>query len=80
LNFFGIESAVFDSVTMCKAANIENGVALTSKKQEQSFLNREANISGSGATGSNNNGAVDDALTRVEENIPTLFVIKHYKY
>ncbi len=56
---------------MRKATNIENGAAPKSKKQQQTFLNREANVSGSGAAGSNTNGAVEDALTWVEENIPT---------
>jgi hypothetical protein len=56
---------------MRKATNIENGAAPKSKKQQQSILNREANVSASGATGSNNNGAVEDALAWVEDNIPT---------
>ncbi len=56
---------------MRKATNIENGAAPKNKKQQQTFLNREANVSGSGVAGSNNNGAVEDALTWVEENIPT---------
>lgn len=60
------ESAVFDSITMRKASSAENGSAAKNKKQQQSNLNREANVSGSG-----NNGAVEDALTWVEENIPT---------
>lgn len=51
---------------MRKASSAENGSAAKSKKQQQSNLNREANVSGSG-----NNGAVEDALTWVEENIPT---------
>jgi len=70
LNGF-LESSVFDSVTMRKASNMENGAATKSKKQQQTFLNREANVSGSGNAGSNNNGAVEEALTWVEDNIPT---------
>ncbi|CAF1058358.1 unnamed protein product [Rotaria sp. Silwood1] len=65
------ESAVFDSVTMRKATSIENGSASKSKKQQQAFLNREANVSGSGVGGSNGNDLVEDALTWVEDNIPT---------
>ncbi|CAF1107686.1 unnamed protein product [Adineta ricciae] len=61
------ESAVFDSIVMRKASNMENGAAPKTKKQQQTLLNREANVSGS-ATG---NGAVEDALTWVEDNIPT---------
>ncbi|CAF4135666.1 unnamed protein product, partial [Rotaria sp. Silwood1] len=64
-------SAVFDSVTMRKATSIENGSASKSKKQQQAFLNREANVSGSGVGGSNGNDLVEDALTWVEDNIPT---------
>jgi len=52
---------------MRKATNMENGAASKTKKQQQAFLNREANVSGSGAV----NGAVEDALTWVEDNIPT---------
>jgi hypothetical protein len=66
-----LESAVFDSVTMRKASNMENGAATKTKKQQQAFLNREANVSNSGAGGANGNGAVEDALTWVEDNIPT---------
>ncbi|CAF3927023.1 unnamed protein product [Adineta steineri] len=61
------ESAIFDSVTMRKATNVESGTTPKNKKQQQAFLNREANVSG-GATGQ---GAVEDALTWVEDNIPT---------
>ena len=57
---------------MRKATNVENGAATSkNKKQQQAFLNREANVSGSGAGGANGNGAVEDALTWVEDNIPT---------
>lgn len=66
-HFSSSESAVFDSVTMRKASNVENGAAPKTKKQQQALLNREANVSGS-ATG---NGAVEDALAWVEDNIPT---------
>ncbi len=66
--FFVIESAVFDSVTMRKASTMESGGSSKSKKQQQIFLNREANVS---STGGNNNGAVEDALSWVEDNIPT---------
>jgi hypothetical protein len=52
---------------MRKATNMENGAASKTKKQQQAFLNREANVSGSGTV----NGAVEDALTWVEDNIPT---------
>jgi len=65
------ESAVFDSVTMRKASNMESGGSSKSKKQQQTFLNREANVSGSGIGNSSGNGAVEDALTWVEDNIPT---------
>ncbi|CAF1418853.1 unnamed protein product [Adineta steineri] len=64
------DSAMFDSLTMRKASSIESGGSKT-KKQQQAFLNREANVSGSGAGGSNGNGVVEDALTWVEDNIPT---------
>jgi hypothetical protein len=64
-----LESAAFDSITMRKASNVENGGSSKNKKQHQQiFLNREANVSGSGT---NENGAVEDALTWVEDNIPT---------
>jgi hypothetical protein len=57
---------------MRKATNIENGAAPKSKKQQQSILNREANVSASGgAANSSNNGGVEDALAWVEDNIPT---------
>ncbi|CAF1236747.1 unnamed protein product [Rotaria sordida] len=65
------ESAVFDSVTMRKATNFENSTSSKSKKQQQAALNREANVSGSGVGGSNGNDVVEDALTWVEDNIPT---------
>jgi len=52
---------------MRKATNMENGAASKTKKQQQAFLNREANVSGSATV----NGAVEDALTWVEDNIPT---------
>jgi hypothetical protein len=55
---------------MRKASNVENGTASKNKKQQQAFLNREANISNSGAPGSNTNNAVEEALTWVEDNIP----------
>jgi hypothetical protein len=48
---------------MRKASNMENGGSSKTKKQQQTFLNREANVSGS--------GGVDDALSWVEDNIPT---------
>ena len=55
---------------MRKANSAENGTAAPkSKKQQQAFLNRESNVAG-GATG-NSNGAVEDALNWVEDNIPT---------
>lgn len=54
---------------MRKASNVESGAGAKNKKQQQAFLNREANISG-GATASSN-GAFEDALTFVENNIPT---------
>ena len=50
---------------MRKASNIENGNSTKSKKQQQAYLNREANVSTSG------NGTAEDALTWVEDNIPT---------
>ena len=66
-SFSCLESAVFDSITMRKANSAENGTAAPkNKKQQQAASNREANVSGSA-----NNGSVEDALTWVEENIPT---------
>jgi len=62
-----LESAVFDSVTMRKASSMESGGLSKNKKQQQQYLNREANISGNG----NENDAVEDALSWVEDNIPT---------
>ncbi len=56
---------------MRKANNVENGTALKSKKQQQAFLNREANVSGSANADANTNGTVEDTLTWVENNIPT---------
>jgi len=56
---------------MRKASNVENGNASKSKKQQQTFLNREANVSGGATNNSNTNGAVEDALNYVEDNIPT---------
>ena len=56
---------------MRKATNVENGNATKTKKQQQSFLNREANVSNNGANGTNNEGGVEEALTWVENNIPT---------
>ena len=64
---FDLESAVFDSVTMRKANNLEIGSASKNKKQQQAFLNREANVSSSG----NGGNAVEDTLNWVEDNIPT---------
>jgi hypothetical protein len=62
-----LESAVFDSITMRKASNVESGGSSKNKKQQQIFLNREANVSGNGIGNSN----MEDALTWVEDNIPT---------
>ncbi|CAF2790575.1 unnamed protein product [Rotaria sp. Silwood2] len=56
---------------MRRASNIESGGSLKTKKQQQAFLNREANVSGSGVGGSSGNGTVEDALSWVEDNIPT---------
>ncbi|CAF3424381.1 unnamed protein product [Rotaria socialis] len=56
------ETAVFDSKTMRKATNIENGTASKSKTQQQVSLNREVNVSSVGAGGSNGNGVVEDSL------------------
>ncbi|CAF2943218.1 unnamed protein product [Rotaria sp. Silwood2] len=56
---------------MRRASNIESGGSLKTKKQKQAFLNREANVSGSGVGGSSGNGTVEDALSWVEDNIPT---------
>jgi hypothetical protein len=68
LLFSLLESAIFESVTMRKASNIETGGSAKQKKQQQqAFLNREANIAGS----STGNGTVEDALSWVEDNIPT---------
>ncbi|CAF4530861.1 unnamed protein product, partial [Rotaria socialis] len=55
-------TAVFDSKTMRKATNIENGTASKSKTQQQVSLNREVNVSSVGAGGSNGNGVVEDSL------------------
>jgi hypothetical protein len=68
---FPSESAIFDSVTMRKATSVDAGTASKNKKQQQAFLNREANVSNNGAENGNGNGAVEDALTWVEDNIPT---------
>ncbi len=49
---------------------MESGGLSKNKKQQQQqqqYLNREANVSGNG----NGNDAVDDALSWVEDNIPT---------
>ncbi len=43
------------------------GLSKNKKQQQQQYLNREANISGNG----NENDAVEDALSWVEDNIPT---------
>lgn len=51
--------------------NVESGAGLKHKKQQQAFLSREANVSGSGGGGTDGNGSVEDALTWVENNIPT---------
>jgi len=59
------ESAVFDSVKIRKATNSDGSGSLKSKKQQQAALDRDANVSASG------NGAVEDALTWVEDNIPS---------
>lgn len=56
---------------MRKANNIENGAASKSKKQQQQASNHEANVPSSGAGGTSGNDAVEDALTWVEDNIPT---------
>ena len=69
LSLGSLESAVFDSVTMRKANVLESGGGTKSKKQQQVLANREANVSGGGTA--NSNGAVEDALTWVEDNIPT---------
>lgn len=53
---------------MRKANALESGNSLKSKKQQQAFLSREANVTG--ADGSTN-GTVEDALNWVETNIPT---------
>ena len=71
LSFLRSESAVFDSVTMRKATSVDAGTASKNKKQQQAFLNREANVSNNGAENANGNGGVEDALTWVEDNIPT---------
>lgn len=55
---------------MRKANLLETGgSSAKSKKQQQASANREANVSGGGTA--NSNGAVEDALTWVEDNIPT---------
>ena len=55
-------------MTLRKANVSESGNSLKSKKQQQAFLNREANVSNENGTG---NGAIEDALAWVETNIPT---------
>ncbi|CAF0827553.1 unnamed protein product [Rotaria sordida] len=65
------ESTLFDSITMRRVSNTGNGGLFKTKKQQQTFLNREANVSGSGVGGSSGNGTVEDALSWVEDNIPT---------
>ncbi len=47
---------------MRKATNIEKGAASKSKRQQQTSINREANILSSGTGSSSGNGAVKDAL------------------
>ncbi|CAF1569779.1 unnamed protein product [Rotaria magnacalcarata] len=65
------ESTVFDSITMRKTSNVESGTSSKNKKQQQAFLNREANVSGGGVGGSSGTNTVEDALSWVENNIPT---------
>ncbi|CAF1388468.1 unnamed protein product [Adineta ricciae] len=60
------EPTVLDSITMRKASNIENGGSTKAKKQQQAYLNREANVAGTGV-----GNTVEDALSWVEGNIPT---------
>ena len=56
---------------MRKATSVEAGTAAKNKKQQQAFLNREANVSNNGAENGTGSGGVEDALTWVEDNIPT---------
>jgi len=56
---------------MRKASSVESGLSSKNKKQQQILLNRESNISGNGTGNSSGNGAVEDALMWVEDNIPT---------
>jgi hypothetical protein len=56
---------------MRKASSVESGLSSKTKKQQQILLNREANTSGNVTGNSSGNGAVEDALTWVEDNIPT---------
>lgn len=62
---------MFDSVTMRKGSHIESGGGSRNKRQQQSFANREANVSGNGNGNSTNSNTVEDALSWVENNIPT---------
>ena len=56
---------------MRKANALESGNSSKSKKQQQAFLAREANVSNAGNDNRTTNGAVEDALNWVETNIPT---------
>ncbi|CAF4885229.1 unnamed protein product, partial [Rotaria socialis] len=56
---------------MRKTSNVESGASSKNKKQQQAFLNREANVSGGGVGGSSGTNTVEDALSWVENNIPT---------
>ena len=66
-----VETAVFDSITMRKAANTESGQTSKSKRQQKNLSKREANVSGGGMEESDGENAIDDALNWAENNIPT---------
>ena len=68
---FFLETPVFDSIKLRKAATMESNRTSKSRKERQSSSNEEANVSSSHAGDPNGADTVEDALTWVEHNIPT---------
>ena len=56
---------------MRKFTSNDLGGAAKSKKQQQTSLNRDGYAANSGLAGPSGSGTVEDALTWVEDNIPT---------
>ena len=56
---------------MRKSTSNDLGGAAKNKKQQQTSLNRDGNVANSGLAGPSGSGTVEDALTWVEDNIPT---------